>query len=440
MMDTENFQRLQRRTVASLAIAQVFSGIGTGSALALGSLMAEEITGSTALAGTSTLAFSLSGALLGLPLAQFAQRYGRRTALTVGLSLASVGAVLMILAPLWGFATLLLGAFLIGLGNAANLQARFAATDLAAADRQGRDLSVVMWSVTIGAVAGPNLIGWGSTLGSSLGLPPLSGPFLYSLAGLILGTLILQFGLRPDPLLTARKLREAGELSKGGSKPPKRNFAAGMRTILANPDALLALVAATIGHFVMVAVMAMTPVYMRGAAATHDHAALPDTLQLIGLTISLHIAGMYALSPVMGWLADKWGPRQTILLGHGVLLAATVFAGFGRNSDASLIVGLILLGLGWSASMVAASALMGEAVAADLRPTAQGSLDSLMNFAGVAAAGLSGGLMVLTGYLGLNLISGAMSLVVLAMVVWSLRRVGHDPRVSATTGGAEASH
>ena len=430
MMNSDDLPRLQRRTVLSLVAAQVFSGIGTGSALALGSLMAEEITGSTALAGTSTLAFSLSGALLALPLAQFAQRNGRRNALTLGLSLAAVGAVLMILAPLWGFTTLLVGAFLIGLGNAANLQARFAAVDLAAKERQGRDLSIVMWSVTVGAVTGPNLIGWGSELGSSLGLPALSGPFLYSLAGLILGIIILQFGLRPDPLLTARQLRETGELTDSAAKPAKRNFTAGMRTILANPDALLALVAATIGHFVMVAVMAMTPVYMRGHTAGHDYSAMPDTLQLIGLTISLHIAGMYALSPVMGWLADKWGARQTILLGHGVLLASTIFAGFGRGSNVSLIIGLILLGLGWSASMVASSALMGEAVSTELRPTAQGTLDSMMNFAGVGAAGLSGGLMVLTGYLGLNLISGAMTLIVVVMVVWTAARQRTNPQVT----------
>ncbi|MFC0580938.1 MFS transporter [Micrococcoides hystricis] len=435
MLEPDERRRLQRRTVVSLAAAQIFSGIGTGSALALGSLMAEEITGSTALAGTSSLAFSLSGALLGIPLAQLAQRVGRRTALTLGLSLAAVGAVLMIAAPLWGFTTLLVGAFLIGLGNAANLQARFAATDLAAPERQGRDLSIVMWSVTVGAVAGPNLIGWGSQLGASLGLPALSGPFLYSLAGLILGIIILQVGLRPDPLLTARTLLEQGQQAQPNKTVPKRNFLGGLKTIVASPNALLALIAATIGHFVMVAVMAMTPVFMRGHAETtagHDHAAMPDTLQLIGVTISLHIAGMYALSPLMGWLVDRWGRRQTILLGHVTLVAATLFAGLGRENTVLLVIGLFLLGLGWSASMVAASALMGEAVAAQVRPTAQGSLDSMMNFAGVAAAGLSGGLMTLTGFLGLNLISGALSVgVVLIVFVGLLKlRAPASPQLS----------
>ena len=49
---------------------------------------------------------------------------------------------------------LFVGLLLFGGGTAANLQARYAAVDLAAPERRGRQLSLVVWATTIGAVAG----------------------------------------------------------------------------------------------------------------------------------------------------------------------------------------------------------------------------------------------------------------------------------------------
>ena len=401
-------QRVHRRSLGSLVVAQVFSGVGNGSALALGTLMAEETTGNTALAGTSTLAYSLAGVLLGIPLARFAEARGRRTALSTGLLVAAVGAFLMMMVPLWGYATLLVGSFLVGVGNAANLQARFAATDLASEERRGRDLSLVMWSVTVGAVLGPNLIGIGSKIGLAIGLPSLSGPFIFSLVGLLIGVLILQVGLRPDPLLLARLVVDRGRDVGHRNSPPRRDFRTGLRIIMQDRSAILAMLSVTVGHFVMVAVMSMTPVYMNGQA---------DSLELIGLTISLHIAGMYALSPVMGWMSDKLGSVNTMVIGHLTLVAATLLAGFGRGDATLMVIGLILLGLGWSAAVVAGSALVSKSMDAEVRPLAQGSLDTAMSLAGVVGAGLSGAIMMLASYLGLNLVSGALSAVVVAVLL-----------------------
>jgi MFS family permease len=69
------------------------------------------------------------------------------------------------------FLLLLVGALLFGFATAANLQARYAATDLATPERRGRALALVVWATTVGAVAGPNLTsqaqrspsGWSST-------------------------------------------------------------------------------------------------------------------------------------------------------------------------------------------------------------------------------------------------------------------------------------
>jgi MFS family permease len=209
-------QRVQRRTVWVLSTAQLLSGIGSGASLSVGSLLAVQLSGSNAWAGSVTTIMTLGAAAAALPLAGLAGRRGRRASLVTGLLAAMAGALLVILSTVTGsFPVLLLAAALLGLGTAANLQARFAAVDLAAPEHRGRSLSIVVWAVTIGAVAGPNLIRPGALVGEALGLPALAGPFVFSAAGLALAALLLLIALRPDPLLLAARLRAGGLLAAG---------------------------------------------------------------------------------------------------------------------------------------------------------------------------------------------------------------------------------
>ncbi|MFD1214216.1 MFS transporter, partial [Arthrobacter sp. GCM10027362] len=191
----------QRRIVRTLSIGQIFSGLGSGSTLALGSILAVDLSGSEAWAGSVNTALTLGTALTAIPLSQLALARGRRIALTTGLAAAIAGTALMIGAVAAGlFVLLLAGAFLVGLASAVNLQARFAVTDLADPARRGRDLSLVVWAITVGAVAGPNMVGPGAVLAGWLGIPAQAGPFLVSAAGMVIGAAIVALFLRPDPL------------------------------------------------------------------------------------------------------------------------------------------------------------------------------------------------------------------------------------------------
>ena len=431
--------RHQRRVVTTLSLSQVFSGIGNGAALAVGSLMAAELSGSDALAGTTTMAISLAGALSALPLARLALSRGRRTTLTAAYALAALGALGMALAPVVeealpgaGFPLLVLAALGIGLGGAGNLQARFAATDLAAERTRGRDLGIVVWSITIGAVSGPNLIGPGAVVAEGLGLPSTSGPFLFSLAGMVVAVAVLQIGLRPDPL-DLRPDVEVGEQAAERVAPPKLRD--GLKVTLASRRLLLGVGAVVTAHTVMVGVMAMTSVHLSQlAAAEHaGHAAAAgggrhhhtDTLVVIGLVISLHIAGMYALSPLVGLLADRWGRLRTVALGEVVFLASAA-VGFGwPSSRAAVTAALILLGLGWSLVTVAGSTYVSEHAAGPRRVLVQGVTDAGMGAGAAAAAALSGVIMALVGFHGLSLVGGVICTAVLAGVTLTLR---HDEK------------
>lgn len=445
-------RQVQRRTVALLGSAQLLSGIGTGATVSIGSLLAVDLTGSESWAGSVATMMTLAAALAALPLAALAERRGRRVGLATGLAAALAGAVLIVVSVVSGiFAFLAVGAAGIGVGTAANLQARFAAVDLADPAHRGRSLSAVVWAITIGAVAGPNLIQPGAVVGQALGLPPIAGPFVISAAGLLLATALLIVGLRPDPLLFARRLAAQGQTAApaaaagsaaygapgagaaagplAGPPPPGGSLGSslsrGLRAVRQAPAAILALAAVVGAHAVMVGVMSMTPLHLQalvaGPGGVHgSHTAGNDALVIIGFTISLHIAGMFALSPALGWLTDKVGRVQTIALGLGTIVSAVLVAGYGQGSARAVAAGLVLLGVGWSAATIASSTLLAESVDQEERVVVQGVSDMLMGAAGAAGGAVSGLILSWAGYLGLNLAGGVLGAAVLAAAVFVL--------------------
>ncbi|UZX03361.1 MFS transporter [Arthrobacter sp. CDRTa11] len=424
--------RVQRRTVLVLSLAQLLSGIGSGASLSVGSLLAVQLSGSNAWAGSVTTVMTLATAVAAMPLAGLAERRGRRIGLLTGVLSGMLGAMVVIAATVSGFFPVLLaGAALLGLATAANLQARFAAVDLADPEHRGRSLAIVVWAVTAGAVAGPNLIRPGAVVGEAMGLPGIAGPFVFSTAGLAMAALLLLIGLRPDPLLHALAIRRgAGSGALTAVPGPRRgSLRRGLAAIRSSPKAGLALLAIVAAHACMAAVMSMTPLHLQllsegplaSHGAGHAHTASTDVFVLIGFTISLHIAGMYALSPVMGWLTDRAGRVPVIIGGHGLILAAACCAGFGAGQPILVTTGLVLLGLGWSAATIAGSTLLAESVSVDSRVLVQGVSDTLMSAAGAIGAGFSGLVMSWIGYQGLNMFAVAIAAVVMAVLAADIR-------------------
>lgn len=377
---------LQKRTLQTLAGAQSLSGLGYSSTVAAGSLLVASITKSEALAGLAQTFGVLGAATMALPLANLTRRGGRRLALSSGYAIGSLGAVLAVVGGATGLLPILfLGTFLAGAAAASGYQARYAAVDLATQDNRARSLSLVVWASTIGSVLGPNLIGPVGDFATSIGFPKLTGPYMFSAVMLSMGSAVIWFRLKPDPYLTSTASHSEESSSK--TKIPTKEVLA---HIASRPNALLGLLALSMGHLIMVAVMVMTPVHM---------AHVDVSLNIIGLVISVHIAGMYALSPVVGYLTDRLGRQQVIAIGGLILVSSAIISGSApANNEIQLGIGLFLLGLGWSCTLIAGSTLLSESVSDHYRAPAQGTSDLIMNLSAAVGGALAGVIIAFLSY------------------------------------------
>ena len=408
-------QATQRRVVLVLALAQVLGGIGVASGAAVGALLAADLS-SEKFSGLASASSVVGAALIAIPVTRLMDTKGRRPGLLLAYAFGLVGAALVILGAVVRFFPItLLGLMAVGGGTTATLQSRYAATDLADKAHRGRALATVVWATTIGSVLGPNLASPMGDLGEHLGIPRLAGPYLLTGAVFVLTAILVGTLLRPDPLVVARTMR--GESAQHAAAHAKRSMRVALTTIFAIPAATLGFFSVVAGHAVMVAVMSMTPVHL------HDGGG---SLEIIGIVISLHIAGMYAASPLVGMAADRYGRIPVIVVGCLILLASFAVAGTASGHEApQLAIGLAMLGLGWSCTMIAGSTLLTDAVPADQHPNVQGTTDVLMGFGGASAGLLSG---VIVGFGSYGLLTIATTCLIVPLLIAALR--GHRQRAT----------
>lgn len=438
---------IQRRTVAVLAVVVALGGLGIAGSITAGGLLVAEVSGSDSASGLGQTAVILGGAMLAVPLARLSSRRGRRAGLVVGYGAGIAGALTSVLAAALDFFPLLLvGLTLLGGAVAAGMQARFAATDLAQPTHVSRDLSLVLWMTSFGAVLGPVLADPASRTAAALGLPPLAGIFLWSGLGFGLAMVLLTVGLRPDPLLLVRALGgdegspDAGPdrvlLAEGSSasRPSATGIAAtrhdssgtpGLRETLvgvrASPMATLALAAVVLAHATMIGLMVMTPLHLDAGGAS---------LRIVGFVISVHVIGMYFFAPILGAAADRLGRVTVIAAGAAAMAAAGLIASTTAGPSAGLVAfALFLLGLGWSGCVVAGSSLLTASMPLALRPSAQGVTDLAMGFAGATAGALAGLVFGLWSYAVLGLLVAM--LITPLVVVATLRSRDDNPLLPA---------
>ena len=368
---------LQRRTLRALASGQVVGAAALASAVTVGAFVIQDILGQdTPWAGSATAMVTMGTALMAQVLSRRMQRRGRRPGLVLGYGMAAVGGVVAAVgAHTHVLAVFLVGLFVFGNGQAANLLARYAATDLAEPDERGRAMSRIVFASTFGAVLGPLMIGPTEHAAEDwFRLDRYAGPWLFSALFFVGAALNTAIRLRPDPLVAA-----GGIIAVGTGRAPLE-LGTTVRVISRHPAARLAVTAMVISQVTMVAVMAMTPVHLK----LHGHEGLSQYV------VSLHIAGMYAFSPLVGRYSDRRGRPRAISVGAVLLVAATSMSALSGDAELLLFPSLWLLGLGWNFGLIGGSSLLVESVPPAQRVAVQGVADLSMSFCG-GLAGFSSG-------------------------------------------------
>jgi MFS family permease len=371
----------------------------------VGALLAQDMLGGAAVAGLPVALFTLGSALAAYLVGRLSQRAGRRQGLAAGFLAGTVGAAGVVLAAVIDSPALLFVAFFVyGAGTSTNLQARYAGTDLAPVDRRATAVSIAMVSTTFGAVAGPNLVEVMGRTATSLGIPPLAGPFLLAAVAYGLAGAILFVFLRPDPYLVAMAL--ARRVPSKATPDPGTGISSSV-----NKGVLLGATVMVLTQIAMVAIMTMTPVHMRH----HGH-----SLGEVGFVIGVHVGAMFLPSLVTGLLVDRLGHTTMTLVAGATLLGAGLVSALAPGDSLGwLTLALALLGLGWNVGLISGTALIVDATPVETRARTQGSVDVLIAFAGASGGALSGLVVAETSYATLSLAGGFLALLLVPAVAWA---------------------
>lgn len=399
-MTPDRMDALRRRTVGTLVAGVALGSTGHIAAVTVATIAAAELSDTSALAGLPGASVVLGAAVGATSLAWLMARRGRRPGLVAGYVIGVIGALIAAAAIIErSLPLLLLGTLFIGFGNASNQQSRYAAADLFPPSRRASAIGIVVWGATVGAVVGPNLVQLSGELAERAGVPLLVGPYLVPVLFVGLAAILSFTFLRPDPY----ELADAASISHDGLPS-----AAPLREILSRPAVVAAIVALITGQFVMVLIMTMTPLHM----TEHGHG-----LGSVGLVLSAHTFGMFALSPLSGRLTDRYGCPRVIFVGTGVLAISALLSAIAPPDDERLLLGaLFLLGWGWNLGFVAGSAMLSGGVSLTERTRVQGLSDAFIwSTAAVASLG-SGVLVAAAGYASLGIL-GTAAVVVPAWVL-----------------------
>jgi MFS family permease len=407
---------LQRRTLNVLRFGVVPGQAAVAGVVAVVSLLGKDMLGSDRLAGLGSAAFTTGSAIIAIPLAARMKRHGRRSGLVLALLLGVLGSAIAATGgQLKWFWLFILGMTIFGCGQAATLQSRYVAADLARDEQRATAIGSVVWVGTLGAVFGPLLTPFEKRVGVALGLDEFIGPYLF--AGLFfgVGAVIFWMFLRPDPLVVVGGTDRHAERVR-----PIRQLRTSYGVIRSSPGAVLGIVAMAASQAAMVGVMTMTPPHMK------DH----GQADLSAVVIAVHIFGMYGMAPFVGSYVRRVGAVPAIEVGAGVLAAGTLAAVVAGYVPALIFVGLFLLGLGWSLGLIAGTTLLTASVPFPARVEAQGTGDLTLSLCGASAALASGFIKQSAGYHVLANIATAVAaglLVFAWLTLARLRKVGLQP-------------
>ncbi|MDB5597537.1 MAG: major facilitator superfamily protein [Hyphomicrobiales bacterium] len=372
---------LIKRNMALFALSQSFTGAGMQFVYGLGPLMIISVSGSANLAGLSVALIGLSRFLVSYPIGKITDTYGRKPGILLGLCLALVGTLIvggaMDMKNLW---LLIAGILLFGMGMNAAQQMRVGATDMVPPQMRAQALGYVALGALAGLILSPAVVALSENMAHSRGSDPLVLPWLMLPILIVMGMIVIHY-VRPDPKEIGMNLA----LYYPGYKeaPHPAGQGAGdfsTAALLRHIPTRLAIATNSAAQGNMSIVMVLTSLVL----AHHGH-----SLSAIAMSHVFHSAGMFAFTIPLGKLADRIGRQRVMYPGLVLTIVGAGLVAF-TTGYIPITFGTFLVGIGWAAANVAATALLADQVETAARGRAIGTNDS-------CAGGVSLVLSIITG-------------------------------------------
>lgn len=354
-------------------------------AYGFGPLMVLRLTGSAGLAGLSVGLIGFSRFIVSYPVGKICDAYGRKAGIQLGLILALVGTLVlggsMILHTLAGF---VVGLLAFGMGMNAAQQMRVGAADMFPPHLRAQALGYVALGSLVGLIFTPSMVKFAEKVANETGMEPLGLPWFF-LPILIVGGMILVSFVRPDPKEIGMNLER---YYPDYTPPPTQPRASGdknfsVRRLLGFFPNRLAIVCNLAAAGNMSIVMVLTSLVL----AHHGHSLLD-----IAISHMFHSAGMFAFTIPLGRLSDRFGRMRVMLPGVATSLAGASLVAF-TGAYVTVTLGTFLVGIGWAAANVSATALIADNSRTEERGRAIGVNDTFAGACSVLAAVVTGPLI-----------------------------------------------
>lgn len=393
-----------RRIMITLFASQSLASAAFVANATINPIVGAGLSGQPGLAGLPGTLLLIGAACAAYPAGKLIQRAGWRPGLTSGLVTGLLGMVIggaaIATHSFWLF---LIGLLLIGMARGVTDLSRYAAADANEPSQRSKMISGVVWAGTIGAIVGPALVAPLGALVAQLNVDPLAGAMAGGIILFALSAILLTLFLRPDPRDVARTYG-AEQTEMRSASLPARN----LRIVFRQPMARVAVASMVTGQAVMTMVMGVTSLYMHN----NEH-SLGD----VSFVITLHVLGMFGLSPVTGLLSARIGRIPTIILGASSLIAGALFAPMSMLTG-WLAWAMFLVGLGWNMCYIGGSSLLADSVASSERGAVQGASDLMVNLTSAVSSLGSGFILAALGYTILCLFGAALSVIPIALSGW----------------------
>ena len=326
----------ESKKISGLLLSVAFSSIGFIAAITVTVLAAREVSSNPLFLGFPN-AVGVGGAFIGTQMFyKISKKYSRLAALSITFFIGAIGSVVLFYSLIIdSFTLLMIGALILGFGQSATLQSRYAASFVASKNFKATALSLAVWFSVFGSVFGPRLVSLYSEYFNELFNSELIVGYVVAMVGMLFASASVITFTSSNSLLRKPAETEEDNIQKLSNTKKDGNIL----TLLL-----------VLNHFTMVVIMSATPLHVQD---------IGETVQLVGVIISYHTLGMFLLSPILGNYVDRYGYRRFTYIGTGILFISCLIT-FINSGATALKIGLYLLGLGWNFNYVAISSAISK--------------------------------------------------------------------------------